>query len=102
MLFGDSQYAQLPDYMVEIIVQNSQGAAEREQIVRLMQAAALHKNQQTFRHTMKRFGFPLAAIATLYGGLKHVNPMRPIRPIGDKPGNLQGTSFFNLPWGADV
>ena len=69
MLFGDQQYAhladELPQYAVDIIVQNPRAIAEWDQITRTMQGAALHRNKNTFREVMKRFGFPLAAIGSL-------------------------------------
>lgn len=101
MLFGNRQYETLPEEIVDIIVSNPRGAAEWETITRHIQAAALHKNKKTFREVMKRYGFPLAAITTMWGAAKHVNPMRPIGPRGPNQGALRGTSFGNLPWDAE-
>ena len=97
MLFGDQQYAhladELPQYAVDIIVQNPRAIAEWDQITRTMQGAALHRNKNTFREVMKRFGFPLAAIGSLFQASQHITVTRPIK----KPGQLRGgTSPFNL------
>ena len=90
MLFGNSQYANLPDEVIDIIVSNPRGAAEWDAITAQLQAVALHQNKRTFQAVMKRFGFPLAAISTLYGAAKHLNAMRPIGPRTAYQGAIRG------------
>ena len=95
MLFGSHQYTNLPDEVIEVLVDSGVASAEWEAIGRQMQAAALHKNQKSFYGAMRRFGLPIAAMGTLFGLTKAINPMRPLHP---KTGSIRGTSFYNLPW----
>lgn len=90
-LFGQD-FDELPEYAVQIIVDNPQARADWEGITTQMQAAAMHHNKRTFREIMKRYGFPLAAIGSLYQAAQTVTVGRPIK----KPGQLRGMSFWNL------
>lgn len=93
MLFGDQYYAHLPEEAIEILIDNGVATAEWEAIGRRMQAAHMHKSKNTFYGVMKRYGLPMAALGTLFGLSKSINPMRPMHP---KTGSIRGTSFCNL------
>ena len=94
MLFGDQQYEHLPEEVIQILIDSGVARSQWDAIGRQMQAANLHRNKNTFMGAMKRFGLPIAAMGTLFGLTRSVNPMRPLHP---KTGSIrQGTSLYNL------
>lgn len=88
MLFGDQQYAELPEHAIQILIDRGVGVAEWEAIGRQMQQANLHRNQRTFYANLKKYGLPTAAMASLYHLANKVNPMRPIKPTAGMRGML--------------
>lgn len=94
MLFGDQQYEHLPEEVIQILIDSGVARSQWDAIGRQMQAANLHRNRNTFMGAMKRFGLPIAAMGTLFGLTRSVNPMRPLHP---QTGSVRkGTSLYNL------
>ena len=88
MLFGDQQYAELPEYAIQILIDRGVGVAQWEDIGRQMQQANLHRNRNTFYANLKKYGLPTAAMASLFHLANRVNPMRPIKPTAGMRGTI--------------
>lgn len=76
MLFGNDQLANLPEelpqYIVDIVIDSGVRAAEAETITRQIQQLAQHNNARGVRSIAKKYGFAAGAAMTVYQAIRSI------------------------------
>ena len=101
-MFGEHHYQNLPEEVVDILVDNGVGEAQWQLALNRIRMYEAHHHgrapRQIVAKAMQSIGILGSGLRAILAAWSHTSP----RDEGPRGGNLRGTSFYNLPWESQV